>query len=230
VGFTLIELMIVVAIIGILAAIAIPDFMKFQARSKTSEAKANLAAIFTAEKSLYQEKDSFGCAFLGSSAAGCLAVGFMPERGNRYALSLAAAPAAWQARTAANTLPPAAGVMFDGIAGDVFKFPLEFAAGGNINAAGQQAVGTGSVDTVTYTADTGLTAPPATPGVVTGPKGSFAAVAAGNIDGERVGIDKWFISSQGAAVTAGNCVVSTEDLSVSAGVPGRIYNDVDCDT
>ncbi len=46
-GFTLIELMIVVAIIGILAAIAIPNFLKFQAKSKQSEAKSNLGAIFT---------------------------------------------------------------------------------------------------------------------------------------------------------------------------------------
>ncbi|MBI2370572.1 MAG: prepilin-type N-terminal cleavage/methylation domain-containing protein, partial [Deltaproteobacteria bacterium] len=43
-GFTLIELMIVVAIIGILAAIAIPNFLRFQAKSKQSEAKTNLAA------------------------------------------------------------------------------------------------------------------------------------------------------------------------------------------
>lgn len=54
-GFTLIELMIVVAIIGILAAIAIPNFLKMQLRAKAGEGKVNLAAIRTAQESYYAE-------------------------------------------------------------------------------------------------------------------------------------------------------------------------------
>jgi type IV pilus assembly protein PilA len=54
-GFTLIELVIVVAIIGILAAIAIPNFLRFQLKAKSSEGKTNLAAIRTAEESFYSE-------------------------------------------------------------------------------------------------------------------------------------------------------------------------------
>ncbi len=58
-GFTLIELMIVVAIIGILAAIAIPNFLKYQAKARQSEARINLGGIFVAEMAYYGEQARF---------------------------------------------------------------------------------------------------------------------------------------------------------------------------
>ncbi len=53
-GFTLIELMIVVAIIGILAALAIPAFIGFIRRSKTSEATRNIGSMFQGAAAYYQ--------------------------------------------------------------------------------------------------------------------------------------------------------------------------------
>jgi len=58
-GFTLIELMIVVAIIGILAAIAIPNFLQYQARAKQSEVKADLGGIYTSELTFFSENNRF---------------------------------------------------------------------------------------------------------------------------------------------------------------------------
>jgi type IV pilus assembly protein PilA len=54
-GFTLIELMIVVAIVGILSAIAIPAFLRFQLRAKVTEATVNLQAVAKAEESYFAE-------------------------------------------------------------------------------------------------------------------------------------------------------------------------------
>ena len=58
-GFTLIELMIVVAIIGILAAIAIPNFIKFQLRAKAGESKVNLAGMRTAQESYFADAGTY---------------------------------------------------------------------------------------------------------------------------------------------------------------------------
>ncbi len=59
-GFTLIELMIVVAIIGILAAIAVGLFSGFAKRAKQSEAKELLSAIYTSEATYFAETNAYG--------------------------------------------------------------------------------------------------------------------------------------------------------------------------
>jgi len=58
-GFTLIELMIVVAIIGILAAIAIPNFLNYQCKAKQSEAKQSLGTIAKSQEAYLSEYDTY---------------------------------------------------------------------------------------------------------------------------------------------------------------------------
>ena len=58
-GFTLVELMVVVALIGVLSAVAIPSFLTYQARSRRAEAYANLAAIAKAQKSFVATRNVF---------------------------------------------------------------------------------------------------------------------------------------------------------------------------
>ena len=54
-GFTLVELMVVVAIIGLLSAVAIPNFKKYQAKAKVSEGKLQLSAAYMAEQSFFSD-------------------------------------------------------------------------------------------------------------------------------------------------------------------------------
>jgi type IV pilus assembly protein PilA len=79
-GFTLVELMVVVAIIGILTAIAVPNFKKYQAKSKQSEAKIVLAALYSVEVSAQADYDTFGTCLVDmgydQSPRGYYGVGF----------------------------------------------------------------------------------------------------------------------------------------------------------
>jgi len=54
-GFTIIELMLVVGILGLMATIAIPTMLRFQLRAKVAEGRTNLAAIHKAEESYFAE-------------------------------------------------------------------------------------------------------------------------------------------------------------------------------
>jgi type IV pilus assembly protein PilA len=58
-GFTLIELMIVIAIIGILAAIAIPQFSAYRARSFNAAAESDLRNAATAQEAYYVDNQTY---------------------------------------------------------------------------------------------------------------------------------------------------------------------------
>mgnify|MGYP001324517829 CR=1 FL=1 len=71
-GFSLVELMVVVAIIGILAVIGIPQYQKFMAKARQAEAKTHLNSIFQGETSYFTEHGTYtgNMATIGAGAVG----------------------------------------------------------------------------------------------------------------------------------------------------------------
>jgi len=73
-GFSLIELMVVVAIIGFLAMIAVPNFMRFLAKAKRAEAYMNLSSIYAAQKVYWAEHGKYADSLSGEGG-----IGWKPE-------------------------------------------------------------------------------------------------------------------------------------------------------
>lgn len=73
-GFTLIELMIVVAIIAFLAMVSIPSFMRFLAKAKRAEAYMNLSSIGAAQKAHWAEHGTYSNVLYGDKG-----IGWKPE-------------------------------------------------------------------------------------------------------------------------------------------------------
>ncbi len=178
-GFTLIELMIVVAIIGILAAIAIPNFLQYQMKSRQSEAKTNLQAIKTSEVSFQGER-------------GCY-IGVLAEAGQPAAAAgVKTAPWPWGVGQAA-TVPAAAGwCVAGGTFAGVFT-DIGFRATGNVNYVyGVDATTVAAPGLYTPVIACALYAPGAGATAATGALGNnnFVAVAKSNLDGDAA-VSTW---------------------------------------
>jgi len=98
-GYTLVEMMIVDAILGILAAVAIPAYNGYVATGKEAEAKSGLSNIALLEEQFFAQNRTYSNAVA--------AIGFVPDTDTSYAWSIVAAATTFTATAdgSANGLP-----------------------------------------------------------------------------------------------------------------------------
>ena len=203
-GFTLIELMIVVSIIGVLASIAIPSFVRFQARARQAEVSTNLKALFTSMRTL-QRKPPMDIH----------ASGFAPERGNRYSYHLENGCSAFESRGGLEAEPNNPDTC---IGADSFRhagFPDTFTPVVPTLASWEGADAAMAGDAGLYGTDD---------------EWDFIAIAAGNVDNDvDDGADTWLIASADGEAEAACPSSGGVAQPVSSGEPFNSNNDVNCD-
>jgi type IV pilus assembly protein PilA len=202
-GFTLIELMIVVAIIGVLASIAIPSFVRFQARARQAEVSTNLKSLYTSMRTLQRKPP------LDIHASG-----FAPDRGNRYSYHLEDGCSTYEDRDVAVAVQhhPDACVGADSYrhGGLATLVPVPPTSATWVGADPSMSVNSGLYGTD----DTW----------------DFLVYAAGNVDNDpNDAADTWLVSSaDGEAAVA--CPSSGGVMErISAGEPFNSSSDVNCD-
>lgn len=157
-GFSLIELLIVVAIIGVLSTIGIPTFKKLVAKSKKSEAKVSLGGLYTVETAFLTEYAAYGNVLsaigyddpknsyytTGFMSSACVSSSYAPSTGTGYTAINAAIPTystnaitRYTSTTAPTACPTSSTMATDGSTFTASASgPISSGASGNATATG----------------------------------------------------------------------------------------------
>ncbi len=146
-GFSLIELMVVVAIVGVLATVAFPNFQRFQSKARQAEAKSSLGGYATAASAFQSEWNTF--------ASNWAMTGFNPTGSLSYRITSGptGVPAGYQGYSVPACIVSSAACT---VAGQYTARFIELAAGGAVSPAAPNAASAANTATTYIAQASGL--------------------------------------------------------------------------